>query len=193
MTVTTFNIQTLTFFQLCSMSLNKSPSSLSGSDSSYGLPQEHYTRKRQMPSFQALMTQRQQQMSQASNANQSARSPPSQTPLSFPDSDSSYELPQEHYTRARILPSFEALKKHRDIAATKNLGMSDHPLSDHPPSEPDSSDSPLCPSDSTSGSLYNPPSHGITFHENQVDTSRYPTRAGEHPIFHISPWLIDWC
>jgi hypothetical protein len=96
-------------------------------------------------------------------------------PTSSSDSDSSYELPPEYYTRKRLMPSFEVLKSQQKQNSNKEPAVCT-PL---PSSQLDSS----LPSDSTSGSVHQLPSSDVTFHGNPVGTSRELSRGGNSLCF----------
>ena len=149
-----------------------------GSSSNFELPQEHFTRQRQMPSFEVIMMQRAPSQPHA-NCKRIITSPP--IPSSESES-SDFNLPQEHFMRERLMPSLEVLK------AMQNMTIRKAPTTPRRVSSSDDlhHDSRSCASwkqpefsDSASTSPFEPPSPGITFHGNPTGLEAEPNWRGK--------------
>ena len=149
-----------------------------GSSSNFELPPEHFTRQRQMPSFEVIMTQRVPSQPHA-NRKRIITSPP--IPSSESES-SDFNLPQEHFMRERLMPSLEVLK------AMQNMTIRKAPTTPRRVSSSDDlhHNSRSCASwkqpefsDSASTSPFEPPSPGITFHGNPRGPEAEPNWRGE--------------
>ena len=153
------------------------PSSGGSDSSNCELLWEHFTRQRQMPSFEVMMTQRASSQPHANHKRIiTSRSPPSSESES-----SNFNLPQEHFTRERLMPSLEVLKAMQNMTIRKapttprQVSSSDD---SHDDSRSHASWKPEF-SDSASASPFEPPSPGITFHGNPRGPEAEPNWRGE--------------
>ena len=153
----------------------QSPSS-SNSSSDFELPQEHFTQQRQMSSYKVMMTQR-----ITSQSHLDPKNPIRPSILSPLESDSSdYNLPPEHFTRERLMPSLDVLKGMQNMSIRKApttprqvSSSEDLQISNGPDSSQNSQFN-----DSASPSPFEPPSPDITFHGNPKGPDEEPTWRG---------------
>ena len=149
-----------------------------GSDSSsdFELPQEHFTWQRQISSFKVLMTQR-----MASQPHLDPKISITSTPPPPSESNSSdFNLPPEHFTRERLMPSLDVLKGLQNMSIRKAPTTPRQISSSDDFQDNDRSNLSQDPgfSDSTSPSPFEPPSPDITFHGNPKGPDEEPTWRG---------------